>query len=369
MFRKILFLSLDLTLVTEIFICVNARETETVKSNKVPYIELNNEVKMPQFGLGTFMLDDNNGEAYNAVLTALKSGYRHIDTAHAYGNERSVGRAIKDSGIPRDEIWVTSKLWPNEYGEGKTSEALERMLKRLGLEYIDLVYLHQPVGDVQGAWKDLVKAQKEGKIRAIGISNFDKDEKLFDSFMKTVEVKPQIMQLECHPYAQRKYWQKKLKENNIQQENWYPLGGRQSNGLILKDPVSKFKGENFKYDCPFLINNECSVYNYRGIICRSFGLMNISSAGKVKVPFCCFQGYNYANVMEDGENRISPRKIKKLGVKEIPLAFNTNYQFLTDSDFEKLFDFKFGDKKPLIDWFIDNKEKGNEQIDTDLQVS
>ena len=235
MFKKLLFLALALTLTTGMFQSISAKETPD--STKVPYIELNNGVKMPQFGLGTFMLDDKNGEAYNAVLTALKAGYRHIDTAHAYGNERSVGRAIKDSGIPRNEIWVTSKLWPNEYGEGTTTEALDRMLKRLGLNYIDMVYIHQPVGDVYGAWKDLVKAQKAGKVKTIGISNFDKDEALFDSFIKTVNAKPQTMQLECHPYAQRKHWQKKLKANNIQQENWYPLGGRQSNGLLLRDPV------------------------------------------------------------------------------------------------------------------------------------
>ena len=234
MFRKLLCLSLTLLLAAGMFQTIHAEENPT---SKVPYLILNNGVKMPQFGLGTFMLDDNNGEAYNAVLTALQSGYRHIDTAHAYGNERSVGRAIKDSGIPRKEIWVTSKLWPNEYGEGITSKALDKMLERLDVDYIDLVYLHQPAGDVNGAWKDLEKALKSGKVRAIGISNFDKDEELFKSFMKTAEVKPQIMQLECHPYAQRKYWQKQLKKHNIQQENWYPLGGRQSNGLLLQDEV------------------------------------------------------------------------------------------------------------------------------------
>ena len=205
--------------------------------SKVPNIVLNNGVNMPQFGLGAFMLNDNNGEAYEAVLTALKAGYRHIDTAHAYQNERSVGRAVKDSGIPREEIWITSKLWPNEYGEGVTARDLDKMLKRLGVDYIDLVYLHQPVGDVKGAWKDLEKAQKEGKVRALGISNFDKDEALFADFMQTVSVKPQVMQLECHPYAQRLDWQKRLKEHNIRQENWYSLGGRQSNGLLLRDAV------------------------------------------------------------------------------------------------------------------------------------
>lgn len=99
------------------FFAYTANKEKHVAQNEVPYIELNNGVKMPQFGLGTFMLDDKNDEAYNAVLTALKLGYRHIDTAHAYKNERSVGRAIKDSGISREKIWVTSKLWPNEYGK------------------------------------------------------------------------------------------------------------------------------------------------------------------------------------------------------------------------------------------------------------
>lgn len=171
MFRKLLFISLTLTLAAGMFTCADAMDLFSRKNNTVPYIKSNNDVKMPGFGLGTFMLNDDDGEAYNAVLTALKSGYRHIDTAHAYGNERSVGCAIKDSGIPREEIWVTSKLWPNEYGEGITEKALDRMLNRLGLDYIDLVYLHQPVGDVEGAWKDLEKAQLSGKIRAIGISN------------------------------------------------------------------------------------------------------------------------------------------------------------------------------------------------------
>ena len=122
MLKKILAI---VTLSTLLSLSVNAAE--------VPYIELNNGTKIPQFGLGTYMLDDKNGEAYNAVLTALKLGYRHIDTAHAYGNERSVGRAIKDSGIPREEIWVTSKLWPNEYGEVKPQKHWIECLKDLGL--------------------------------------------------------------------------------------------------------------------------------------------------------------------------------------------------------------------------------------------
>lgn len=229
MLRKLCLLSLSAIILCGCNIAANATE------NKVPYLELNNGLKMPQFGLGTFMLDDKNGEAYNAVLTALKLGYRHIDTAHGYGNERSVGKAIKDSKIPREEIWVTSKLWPTEYEN--VDIALDKMLDRLDLDYIDLVYLHQPVGNYDRAWSSLVEAQKQGKVKAIGISNFDKVESIFDSFIKTATVKPQAMQLECHPYAQRVHWQKKLKKYGIVQENWYPLGGRQSNGLILKDSV------------------------------------------------------------------------------------------------------------------------------------
>ena len=199
-----------------------------------PYVELNNGVKMPQFGLGTYILKEGD-ESYNAVLTALKNGYRHIDTAHAYQNERSVGRAIKDSGVNRKDIWITSKLWPNEYGKGKTLKAIDRMLNRLGLDYIDLVYFHQPVGDYVGGWKEMEQALKTGKVRAIGISNFDIEERLFDELIKSATIKPQTMQIECHPYAQRKKWQEILKKNNIVLESWFPLGGRDSKGEILQN--------------------------------------------------------------------------------------------------------------------------------------
>lgn len=136
----------------------------------------------------------------------------------------------------------------------------------------------------------------------------------------------------------------------------------------IKKQKSEFNGDMFKYDCPFLINNECSVYEYRGIICRSFGLINVGTDGRIKVPFCCFQGFNYSNVMEDGENKISEEKFKKLGIEEEPVAFNTNYDFLTDSDFERGFNFKFGEKRPMIDWFIEEKDKINEQTTNNIQI-
>lgn len=127
----------------------------------------------------------------------------------------------------------------------------------------------------------------------------------------------------------------------------------------LKQQKAEQPGKDFKYDCPFLINNECSVYNYRGIICRSFGLLNISAKGKIRVPFCCFQGLNYSNVMDDCGTKISEEKYRKLNVEEEPLAFNTSYEFLTDPDFATGFHFDFNEKKPLINWFIeeDNKEE------------
>ncbi len=119
----------------------------------------------------------------------------------------------------------------------------------------------------------------------------------------------------------------------------------------IKQAKSVFKGEKFLYDCPFLINNSCCVYEYRGIVCRTFGLLSLGSNGKTKVPFCCFEGYNYANVMDDDGKQISAEKFKKLNISQKPIIFNLNYDFLTHPDFERGFKFKFGDKKPLIDWF------------------
>ena len=123
------------------------------------YITLNDSTIIPQFGLGVYQVPE--GEAtYNTVLDALKMGVRHIDTAHAYQKERCVGKAVKDSGVPREEVWITTKLWPHEYGAGKTAAAIDKMLDRLGTDYIDLLLLHQQFGDYLGAWKDMEKAVK-----------------------------------------------------------------------------------------------------------------------------------------------------------------------------------------------------------------
>ncbi len=202
----------------------------------VPMVQLNNGILMPQFGLGTF-LQPSDAVCEQSCRTALKAGYRHIDTAHAYNDEAGVGRAVKESGIPREEIWVTSKLWPNEYGEGKTAQAIDAMLERMQLDYIDLLYVHQPVGDFVGAWKDMEKAVAAGKVRALGISNFDANDEVFNRIMEAATIKPAVLQMECHPYAQRLAVREKAKTHNIQVECWFPLGGAMSNGALLKDPT------------------------------------------------------------------------------------------------------------------------------------
>ena len=246
--KKILTMMLALGCVLTAMACSNgndnvATEPESETTNvtnqtesKMMTLTLNNGVVMPQFGLGVYSIPA--GEVtYNSVLTALKCGYRHIDTAHAYQNERSVGQAVKDSGISRDSIWITSKLWPNEYGEGKTLKAIDRMLGRLGLEYIDLVYFHQSIGDYVGGWKEMEQALESGKVRAIGISNFDVNDSIWNSLVETSRIKPQIVQIECHPYAQRRHWQEMAAKHDIKIECWFPLGGRDSKGEILRDPV------------------------------------------------------------------------------------------------------------------------------------
>ena len=204
--------------------------------NSVPYVQLNNGEWMPRFGIGTFNVPGDSTAA-DAVAYALKCGYRHIDTAHAYRVERGVGKAVKESGIPRSQIWITSKLWPSEYGEGKTLAAIDRMLERLQTDYIDLLYVHQPMGDYRGAWRDMEKAVKQGKVRSLGISNFDASDSLFNDIISFAEIKPAVMQIECHPYAQRSEWQQKAKQNGIQMECWFPLGGEMSKGALLRDPV------------------------------------------------------------------------------------------------------------------------------------
>ncbi|MBQ9712217.1 MAG: aldo/keto reductase [Bacteroidales bacterium] len=206
-------------------------------AQNVPTVTLNNGAVMPLFGIGTY--NQTNEQAYEGVKYALQHGYRHIDTAHAYGDEEGVGRAIKDSGVPREEIWVTSKLWMNDYGDGKTLEHIDEMLQRLGLEYLDLLYIHQPFGDLEACWKDMEKAVELGKVRTLGISNFDRDPSLIDKFATEMKIKPAILQLESHPYRQALDIKAQCEKYGIILEDWFPLGGQMSQGALFEDPVIK----------------------------------------------------------------------------------------------------------------------------------
>lgn len=209
--------------------------------NDMPYVELNNGELMPRFGIGTFNVPSNE-ICKDAVLTALRLGYRHIDTAHAYMDEKGVGDAVNEfiaeSGVERKEIWITSKLWPTEYAD---SMAIDKMLKRLGQEYIDLVYLHQPVGDVKSGWRNLEQAVKSGKVKSIGLSNFEVEgaEDLYEWCVDSSEIKPSVIQIECHPYAQRVEAKTKAAKHDMVVECWYPLGGAASQGALFNDAVIK----------------------------------------------------------------------------------------------------------------------------------
>ena len=185
------------------------------------YITLNDGNKIPQFGLGVFQIPGNE-KTKEACLEAFKLGYRHIDTAHAYQNERGVGQAVKESGIPREEIWITTKLWPSEYGEGKTAKAIDKMLERLQTDYIDLLLLHQQFGDYLGAWKDMEKAVAEGKVKSIGLSNFESER--LEEVLAAATINPSVLQVECHPYYQQNDLKKRIAPYNTVIESWYPLG-------------------------------------------------------------------------------------------------------------------------------------------------
>jgi diketogulonate reductase-like aldo/keto reductase len=204
------------------------------------YVTLNNGAQIPQFGLGVFQIAGDTA-AKQACLDALKSGYRHIDTAHAYQNERGVGAAVKESGIPREEIWITSKLWPSEYGEGKTMAGIDKMLTRLGTDYIDLLLLHQQFGDYLGAWRDMEKAVAQGKVRSIGLSNFESER--LEEVLAAAKMKPAVLQVECHPYYQQKALKARVAPYGTAIECWYPIG-HGDKGLI-NEPLFTELGKKY----------------------------------------------------------------------------------------------------------------------------
>lgn len=182
------------------------------------YLKLNNDVKMPVEGLGTFLMSPAEAEA--ASLAALEAGYEHIDTANAYMNEKAVGRAIAKSGVARDKLFVSTKLWPSVYEVGDA--AIEGTLNRLGLDYVDMLILHQPVGNYLAAWKTMEKAYKEGKVRALGLSNFPQEK--IAEVIDHAEIKPQLVTVECHPYFAQSDLREYLSQYGIVIEAWYPLG-------------------------------------------------------------------------------------------------------------------------------------------------
>ena len=183
--------------------------------------KLNNNENIPAVGFGVFMIP-NNGPTYEATLAALKAGYRHIDTAAGYMNESDVGKAIKDSGIAREDIFITSKLWLQDYGYENAKKGIENSLKALDTDYIDLYLLHQPYGDYLGSWTALEEAVQKGKIKSIGISNITV--RLWDKFKDGMTTMPVVNQVEFNPFTQQKELRRVMDENNIRLEAWYPLG-------------------------------------------------------------------------------------------------------------------------------------------------
>ena len=192
------------------------------------YATLNNGVKMPMAGIGTFLLTPDEAEA--SCVSALQNGYRLIDTANAYCNEKAVGRAMKKSGLLREEIFLETKLWPTFYTD---ADAVDKTLARLDTDYIDLLLIHQPAGDYVAGYRLMEKAYKDGKVRAIGLSNFNEEQ--IKEILSICEVKPTILQTEVHPYAQQKELKAFLAENGMVIQAWYPLGHADKG--LLEEPL------------------------------------------------------------------------------------------------------------------------------------
>lgn len=189
-------------------------------------VKLNNGIEMPILGFGVFQVKDL-GECERAVIDAIETGYRLIDTAQSYGNEEAVGKAIKKSGVAREDLFITTKLWIQSNGAEGTKKAFEASLKKLQLDYLDLYLIHQPFGDVYGEWRAMEALYKEGKVRAIGVSNFHPD-RLVDLIVHN-EIVPAVNQIETHPFHQQIETQKFLQENNVQIESWGPFAEGKNN--------------------------------------------------------------------------------------------------------------------------------------------
>ena len=181
------------------------------------YLALNNGLQCPVVGIGTFMLSP--ADAQNSVREALKMGYSLVDTANAYVNERAVGRGVRESGLPREQVFLSTKLWPSEY---ENPNAVDETLERLGVDYVDLLYIHQPAGNWLAGYRQLEKAYKEGKAKSIGISNFEG--KYIAELETKWEIAPQFIQVEAHPYFTQTELRRTLDKYGIRLMSWYPLG-------------------------------------------------------------------------------------------------------------------------------------------------
>ena len=200
------------------------------------YVTLNNGIKMPMAGIGTFLLSPQEAEA--SCISALQDGYRLIDTANAYVNEKAVGRAMKKSGIVREGIFLETKLWPTFYEQ---EDAVEKTLERLDTDYIDLLLIHQPAGNYIAGYRLMEKAYKEGKVKAIGLSNFTKEQ--VQEILDICEVKPSVLQTEVHPYYQENELKEFLDKEDIKIQAWYPLG--HGDAALLKEEIFTELGEKY----------------------------------------------------------------------------------------------------------------------------
>ena len=200
------------------------------------YAALNNGVKMPMAGIGTFLLTPDEAQA--SVMSALECGYRLIDTANAYVNEKAAGRAIRQSGLPRAEIFLETKLWPSFYEQ---SDAVDKTLARLDTDYIDLLLIHQPAGNYLAGYRLMEKAYQEGKVRAIGLSNFNQVQ--IQEILNVCQVKPAVLQTEVHPYSQEKELKKFLSKEGMVIQAWYPLG--HGDKALIQEPLFTRLGQKY----------------------------------------------------------------------------------------------------------------------------
>lgn len=200
------------------------------------YATLNNGLRMPMAGIGTFLLSPDEAEA--SVLAALEDGYRLIDTANAYVNEKAVGRAMKKSGLPREEIFLETKLWPSFYED---DNAVDKTLERLGTDTIDLLLIHQPAGNYVAGYRQMEKAYQEGKVKAIGLSNFNQAQ--MEEILGLCQVKPAVLQTEVHPYFQEQELKKFLSKEGMVIQAWYPLG--HGDKALLEEPLFTELGKKY----------------------------------------------------------------------------------------------------------------------------